>query len=81
MCNHNTLKEVVIERRVWVDECISDAIVRLNQQGIYTTGCCCGHGKAEPTAVILPSSVKRAENLGYEVVWDDTQSYIVLDMS
>lgn len=59
----------MIERRVTVDACIADAVVELNRQGIYTTGCCCGHGKAPATATIMFSSQDRARELGYEVTY------------
>ncbi len=28
-----------------VDSCIADTVQRLNRAGIYTSGCCCGHGE------------------------------------
>lgn len=66
MCKWNNCREVVIEQRVKVDACIADEIVRLNKEGVRTEGCCCGHGKGPGAALILPSSVKRARELGYE---------------
>jgi hypothetical protein len=33
-------------QRVKVDACIADEIQDLNDQGIITLGCCCGHGRA-----------------------------------
>jgi hypothetical protein len=33
-------------QRVKVDACIADEIQELNDQGIVTLGCCCGHGRA-----------------------------------
>jgi hypothetical protein len=67
MCEWGTDREITIERRVHVDTCIADTIVELNRQGVYTTGCCCGHGNAPASATILPSSQARARELGYEV--------------
>lgn len=32
--------------RVKVDACIADEIKQLNDQGMITLGCCCGHGEA-----------------------------------
>jgi hypothetical protein len=32
-----------------VDACIAPIITALNAHGIYTEGCCCGHGKADGT--------------------------------
>lgn len=67
MCTWGTDQEITIERRVFVDACIADLIVELNRQGVYTTGCCCGHGKGPGTATILPSASPRARELGYTV--------------
>lgn len=67
MCKWGTDREITIERRVHVDSCIADKIVELNRQGVYTTGCCCGHGEAPASATILPSSQDRARELGYDV--------------
>lgn len=30
-----------------VDSCIADIVQALNDAGIYTRGCCCGHGKED----------------------------------
>lgn len=78
MCNWGTDREVTIERRVRVDACIADVIIGLNRQGVYTTGCCCGHGKGPRTASLLPSAQARARELGYEVQFGDGDPYIVL---
>ena len=35
-----------------MDACIADEIMELNQKGVITLGCCCGHGKAGQPYVI-----------------------------
>lgn len=35
-----------------VDSCIADLVNALNAAGIFTAGCCCGHGK-RPGDIIL----------------------------
>lgn len=30
-----------------IDTCIADIVQALNSAGIYTSNCCCGHGKGE----------------------------------
>jgi hypothetical protein len=35
-----------------VDACIADIVQALNSAGIYTSNCCCGHGK-EPGTIFL----------------------------
>lgn len=51
MCRHGTYKEVKIinkqnKKVVAVDSCIAAEIQDLNDKGIITLGCCCGHGQA-----------------------------------
>lgn len=52
MCWHGTLKKVKVINTdqsyncVLVDACIADEIQLLNDKGVITLGCCCGHGKA-----------------------------------
>lgn len=64
MCRGDTV-EIEITQRIRVDSCIADEIKRLNALGIRTESCCCGHGEREPSALIQPSSVIRALELGY----------------
>lgn len=71
MCAHGTSVEIEITRRINVDSCIAAEIVELNRQGVYTSGCCCGHGETLATATILPSAAARARELGYSVRWND----------
>ncbi|MFD2637705.1 hypothetical protein [Piscibacillus salipiscarius] len=52
MCLHGVYKKVKVinpdqtNNIVNVDACIADEIQKLNNQGVITLGCCCGHGKA-----------------------------------
>lgn len=52
MCLHGTYKKVNIinprqgKEQVIVDACIAKEVQLLNDQGIITLGCCCGHGLA-----------------------------------
>jgi hypothetical protein len=52
MCQYGTYKWVTIinpnqnKKRVAVDACIADEIQELNDKGVITLGCCCGHGRA-----------------------------------
>jgi len=74
MCKHGTYK------KVWcnyagnsgkhlknIDSCIADEIQTLNKKGVITVGCCCGHGKFEPEALISEESVELCKSLGYKV--------------
>jgi hypothetical protein len=52
MCKHGTHKNVTVvnpnqnKKTILVDACIADEIQCLNDQGVITLGCCCGHGLA-----------------------------------
>lgn len=52
MCLHGIYKQVSVinpnqgKRNVVIDACIADEIKVLNDNGIVTLSCCCGHGKA-----------------------------------
>lgn len=35
-----------------VDACIADIVEALNQAGIYTRSCCCGHGKQDGSILL-----------------------------
>ena len=71
MCEHGTYSQITIERTLFVDACLADRVIELNKQGVYTTGCCCSHGKGQAAATILPSTAVRAQELGYEVHYND----------
>lgn len=56
MCRHETLpdgtfirEEVVIPgpdgKKICVDQCLAPLITALNQAGLKTAACCCGHGR------------------------------------
>jgi hypothetical protein len=51
MCLYGTYKFVNVineqnNKRVKVDACIADEVQELNNLGVITLGCCCGHGRA-----------------------------------
>ncbi|BBN99175.1 hypothetical protein St703_18800 [Sporolactobacillus terrae] len=50
---------------VKVDACIASEIKFLNDMGVVTLSCCCGHGKRNSHVLISIRSVKVAERLGY----------------
>lgn len=47
MCKHNSKND---GRRI--DPCMEEAIRSLNENGVKTLACCCGHGKYPMTIVI-----------------------------
>lgn len=40
------------ERLIPIDECIADIVLALNDGGVHTKACCCGHGHP-PGEIIL----------------------------
>lgn len=62
---------------VMVDACIASQVQKLNDQGIWTLGCCCGHGKEHPHALIHSTSAEFARALGYQTEPYGEQSYKV----
>lgn len=69
MCIHGTHVEIVVVRHIQVDRCIAERVRQLNDQGIWTEASCCGHGKCSPSALIRPSSVVKAKELGYNPIY------------
>ena len=49
-----------------VDKCLVTEIKSLNEQGIKTVGCCCGHGKSQGYIQVQQGYGKKMEALGYE---------------
>ena len=62
--------------QIQVDSCIADYVQRLNDQGIITLGCCCGHDKPElptPNVVISKESIPLLDALEYKYESVDEQ--------
>ena len=49
-----------------VDGCLVGEINHLNNNGINTVGCCCGHGKAQGYIQVSPEFVQAMLAAGYE---------------
>lgn len=50
---------------IGVDACIADLVQEMNNRGIITTGCCCGHGKDTGWVQIDPISEDLLIRYGY----------------
>ena len=50
---------------VTVDACLADEILELWNQGIHTTGCCCGHGKILGFIGVIDEDIPKMKELGY----------------
>lgn len=66
MCTYENQIEITIIQKIKVDKCIAKEIQWLNARGIRTESCCCGHGKILPEAIIKPSTILKAQQLGYK---------------
>lgn len=49
-----------------VDACIAAYVQTMNNQGVITVGCCCGHGRGQPIVLVDAESVLLLKHLGYE---------------
>ena len=54
------------KKSICIDKCLKDEIIYLWDQGIKTTGCCCGHNKVKPMINVNYKSEERMLKLGYE---------------
>ena len=52
---------------VAIGKCLLPEVISLWEQGIKTTGCCCGHGKAKPFISVSEENISKMKELGYEV--------------
>lgn len=50
-----------------IDKCLLPEIMHLWELGIKTTGCCCGHGTAEPFIGVKFEYIGKMKELGYVV--------------
>ena len=73
MCAHGNTKMVILNKsrasgtnEVPVDSCIADEVQSLNDYGVITYGCCCGHGKTDPTCLVRGDFIMMLHFLGYE---------------
>lgn len=54
MCKHGNTKGLKINGKIRdIDECIYDLVKVLNETGMETVACCCGHGKQPVRISIL----------------------------
>jgi hypothetical protein len=88
MCQYGSVKQIHVIRRnnpsvpdgwhsIYVDECISNYVQKMNDEGIITVGCCCGHGERPPEVLISVESILLLEKLGYEYHTYDMRNDVV----
>ena len=73
---HKTI-EVTLSHRVEVDAVIAQEIVFMNSQGVVTVSSCQG---PPAIALILPSSMKRVEEIGYFPVYQEDIGLFQVDL-
>lgn len=60
--------EIISELNICVDGCLAIEIKELNQIGIKTIGCCCGHGKTSGFIQVQRNFVSKMKELGYKQI-------------
>ena len=56
---------------VAIDKCLLPEILQLWEQGIKTTGCCCGHGNFKMAYIgVKFEDIQKMKDLGYEVYFN-----------
>lgn len=72
MCESNDQIGIRITRHISVDRCLAQEILFLNDQGVRTINCCCGHNDPKLTPhrhiMIFHQDEDKARAMGYEVV-------------
>lgn len=53
------------KERVSVDACLAEEVEHLWEQGIRTTGCCCGHGVELGFIEVVEDDITAMESMGY----------------
>lgn len=49
-----------------LDRCVAEEVMQLWLLGITTTGCCCGHGKADPYIGVVDDDIGTMRMMDYE---------------
>ncbi len=76
MCTWGTSKVIHVIRRnhpaypdgwheMHVDACLAEYVQKMNDLGIVTVGCCCGHGKSPSEILVSISSTETMDREGY----------------
>lgn len=83
MCEWGTSLPIYVIRRnndsipdgwhlIYVDACIAPVVQTMNNLGILTVGCCCGHGKTNATVLVELESEELMLKFGYNyTVFED----------
>ena len=68
MCKYGDQIGIRITRHISVDRCLVQEILFLNDQGVRTINCCCGHGDSKLIRNIVIWSIdeQKAIAMGYE---------------
>ena len=60
-------------KSISVDRCIADEIKWLWNQGIITTGNCCGHNTSPAYVGVIDEHIQKMKELGYKVQFNQTR--------
>lgn len=64
--------QVNVKTPICVDTCMVDEVKELWDIGIYTNGCCCGHGSAPPFVGVMPEHIQQMRSMGYQTITNST---------
>lgn len=90
MCEWGKTKRISVLRRpplspfsddgrypVEVDFCIADYVQTMNDRGIVTVSCCCGHGKTPPSVLVDMASIFDLARFGYKYTQYDNRDDVI----
>lgn len=61
------MTEITISQTFDVDDCIADEVLELNQMGIQTLYCCCGHGSRHNAFISVKTDYQsKMREMGYK---------------
>ena len=80
MCNKRSSTTIKIDgKNVRVDGCMANLIETLNENGIGTISCCCGHGRYDMSIIV--DAGKKIYDLisGKEIEWEKNKRVYITD--
>ena len=63
-------------KTVCVDKCLLPELLSLWEQGIHTTGCCCGHGRAPAFIGVAKGCEQKMLELGYCFIYGHFDTFV-----
>jgi hypothetical protein len=68
-------KWITLRRKIFVDDCLSEELKKLNNEhGVMTLSSCCGHKETQRYIAVYPECVDKMITLGYKPIGVNTVS-------